>query len=87
MTFQFLFCHTDTVICAVFRPMGIINFEHKETVFKKPWTTHDKYDNALRWGVKKLVDRLREDELKPFFVGLFPKVCRTACRTALFGKG
>lgn len=26
-----------------------------------------------QWGVKKLVDRLREDELKPFFVGLFPK--------------
>lgn len=24
MTFHFLFCHTDTVICAVFRPMGII---------------------------------------------------------------
>ena len=34
MTFQFLFCHTDTVICAVFRPMGIINFEHKETALK-----------------------------------------------------
>jgi len=26
-----------------------------------------------QWGIKKLVDRLREDELKPFFVGLFPK--------------
>ncbi|CAJ1386664.1 unnamed protein product [Effrenium voratum] len=25
------------------------------------------------WGIKKLVDRLREEELKPFFVGLFPK--------------
>ncbi|CAE7234379.1 Cwc22 [Symbiodinium natans] len=26
-----------------------------------------------QWGVKKLVDRLNEDELKPFFTGLFPK--------------
>ncbi|CAK9048766.1 Pre-mRNA-splicing factor CWC22 [Durusdinium trenchii] len=26
-----------------------------------------------QWGIKKLVDRLREEELKPFFVGLFPK--------------
>lgn len=31
------------------------------------------FDVWLRWGIKKLVDRLREEELKPFFVGLFPK--------------
>ncbi len=33
----------------------------------------------LRWGIKKLVDRLREEELKPFFVGLFPKDFDRSC--------
>ena len=38
----------------------------------------------LRWGIKKLVDRLREEELKPFFVGLFPKdFDRSCCRHVL----
>ena len=44
--------------------------------------THD----ALRWGVKKLVDRLREDELKPFFVGLFPKENAEFCSTELWKR-
>ena len=64
--------HND--LCSL-QTYGHYKFLDTKKLLWKPWTTHD---NALRWGVKKLVDRLREDELKPFFVGLFPKVCRTA---------
>ena len=36
-----------------------------------------------QWGIKKLVDRLREEELKPFFVGLFPKDHPKSARFAI----